>query len=666
MNKHIYGKLALTNLKKNPKLYVPYLLTLIGCMLFYYIFTSLGNNPLIYDTATGKAAFKAADVLCPILQTGSFVAAFFGFIFLLYANSFILKHQKKQLGLYRVLGMERKHMIRIIILETFLMFAVGFIGAVFLGFLFDKLMLVLLFRIIHQPFPAGFFMNTTALSHTVILTLLLALLILLRSVFTLLRTKDIDLLKSEKQGEKEPKNRLLLALIGAILLGIGYYAALSAQGVSQAINNFFPAAICVILGTYALFTAGSIAILKLLKKNKNYYYTTRHFISLSGMLYRMKQNAAGLATICILSAAAIVVLSAGVCLYANGNRSINEQFPRSVQISTQGTDSSENIDRIQDILNVTAKETNTAFQNLVYCNCSSGVFDLQGNELLRKNTASFANIESIPDTYILTLDEYNRFNGTSETLGENEILLYGSDKIFEYDTLIFEGVTYQAKGTADPTCLTYLADYSMTLFSNLLIVVPDEETLDRLMPKDYGFCGSYAYFGFDVNASADKVKSFSTALSKALDAENIAHKITLKSDEEEVFYGTYGGLFFVGILLGILFLICTVMIIYYKQISEGYSDRERFLIMQKVGLSKKEIKQSIHSQVMLLFFLPLITAIIHSAVALNIVADCLRLVLVVHIPTFVASVAITCVLFSICYGVVYKITSKEYYLIVNE
>lgn len=666
MNKQIYKKLALTNLKKNPKLYVPYLLTMAGCMFFYYILTSLGNNPFLYDSATGRAAFKAAELLCPILQTGSFVAAFFSFIFLLYANSFVLKYQKKQLGLYRVLGMERKHLIRIVMLETFLMFAVGFIGAIFLGFLFDRLMLVLLFRIIHQPLPEGFFINTTALSHTILFMLLLTILILLRSIFSILRTKDIDLLKSEQRGEKEPKNHFILAIVGFLFLGGGYYAALSAHGTSQALSNFFPAAICVILGTYALFMAGSISILKLLKKNKNYYYTTRHFISLSGMLYRMKQNAAGLATICILSSAAIVVLSSGLCLYTSGNRSINKQFPRSVQISVAKEEGSDCSGTLLNILNATASETKTPLEHVVYCNCSNAIFELNGNELLRKTGSSYANIENIPDTYVVTLEEYNRFNNTSETLSEHEILLYGSDKIFNDDTLIFDGVTYQIKGTANPTCLTYLADYSMSLFSKLFIVVPDEETLLELLPKDYAFSGSYAYLGFDVNASDDNVKNFTTALSKALEAENIQHTITLKAEEESLFFGTYGGLFFVGILLGVLFLLCTVMIIYYKQISEGYNDRERFLIMQKVGLSKKEIKQSIHSQVMLLFFLPLITAIIHSTVALNIVADCLRLVLIVHMPTFIASVAATCVLFSICYCIVYKITSKEYYLIVNE
>lgn len=665
MNKHIYSKLAITNLNKNQKLYIPYLLTLMGSLLFYYILASLGSNPLIYNVDTGKAAFYGADVLCPILQSGTLVASFFALIFLLYANSFVLKHQKKQFGLYRVLGMERKHIIRIIFLETFLMFSVGLVAAVFLGILFDKLMLLLLFHIIHQPIPEGFSLNINALFKTLELALGLAVLILLRGIFSILRTKDIDLLKSEKQGEKEPKNRIFLVIIGLILLGCGYYYALTTQGANEAITHFFPAAFCVILGTYALFTAGSIAILKLLKKNKRYYYTTRHFISLSSMLYRMKQNAAGLATICILSAAAIVVISAGVCLYTNGNRSIKEQFPRSVQFQIE-YDRDENIAVLQNLLNTTAPKYNITLQNPVYCSYCNSFFDLNNNELLWKDTLSYVNIESIMDTYVLTLEEYNRFNGTSETLAQNEILLYGSDKIFEYDTLVLDDITYQVKDTADYSCLTFIEDYSMTLFFKLLIVVPDEETFTKFAPEDYNFCNNLSYIGFDINASADNAKEFTTELSTILDSLNIKHEITLKSDEEQFFYTTYGGLFFVGTLLGILFLICTVMIIYYKQISEGYDDRKRFLIMQKVGLSKKEIKQSIHSQVILLFFLPLITAIIHSAVALNIVADCLRLVLIVHMPTFVASVAITCVLFSICYGVVYKITSREYYLIVNE
>lgn len=662
MNRHIYGKLAITNLKKNQKIYLPYLLTLMGSMLLYYILTSISTNKLLYDPATDTGAFKGANILSTIIQSGSMAAALFAFIFLLYANSFVLKHQKKQLGLYRVLGMERKHMIRIIFVEILTLFGISMVISLFFGILFDKLMLGLLFKIVHQSMPEGFFLNTTALLQTLFLSFALAVLIFIRSVFSIFRTKDIDLLKSEKQGEREPKNRLLLAFFGLASLLAGYYIALSNKNVMQAINNFFPAAFCVILGTYALFTAGSIAILKLLKKNKAYYYNTKHFISLSGMLYRMKQNAVGLATICILSAAAIVVVSAGVSLYANGQRSINQQFPRSMQVYTDYTSQCSDL---QKIIEDTAKKSEISYKNPVNCSYGNGVYDLKGNQLVFMKELLF-DVQKTPDTYVVTLEEYNRFQQSSVKLEEDEILLYGGDNIFPYDTLVVNEHTYRIKEEADNTCLTYITDVSMSLFSKLFIVVPNQTAFDEIMPKDYEFSQRISYLGFDSNGNDEKQKDFSKKLTKAFKKENISFDIVMKSDGESFFYTTYGGLFFVGILLGFLFLLCTVMIIYYKQISEGYEDRERFLIMQKVGLSKKEIKQSIHSQVMMLFFLPLITAIVHSAVALNIVADCLRMVMVVDMPTFVGSVAVTCVLFSIVYGIIYKITSKEYYTIVNE
>ena len=665
MNKHIYRRLAATNLKKNFKIYLPYLLTVIGSILFYYILTSLGINSFLYDINSKKEAFYGARTLCTILKTGSTVSYLFALIFLFYANSFVLKHQKKQLGLYRVLGMERRHLIRIILLETFSLFGIGLLVALFFGIFLDKLVLVLLFQILHQTAPEGFYINTSAISSTLLLTGLVASLIVIRGVFSILRTKDIDLLKSEKKGEREPKNRFLLAIAGVILLGIGYYYALTSHSVNQALTTFLPAALCVILGTYALFTAGSIAILKLLKKNKKYYYSTRHFISLSGMLYRMKQNAVGLSNICILSAAAIVVISAGVCLYSNGNRSIAQQFPRAVQYSIANQPSQATL---EEILETTVTNHKLSYEDMVCIHYGNMLGELKGNTLLPDIPLTI-NLESFPDIYLLTLEEYNRFNHSSETLGENEILLYDSDDILKEDTLIFKDTTYRVKDTANKECLSYISNYSMSLFPKFLIVVPDTNTFDSFLKSSTGFAafdGGITYLGFDMNDSVKDVKAFATAYSDALTAQNIENEITLKSDEEDFFYATYGGLFFVGIILGALFLVCTVMIIYYKQISEGYEDRERFLIMQKVGLSKKEIKQSINSQVMLLFLLPLIVAILHAAVALNIVADALSLVMIVHMPTFIASVAIVCVLFSVVYGIVYKITSREYYGIVNE
>ncbi|MBQ4529604.1 MAG: ABC transporter permease [Lachnospiraceae bacterium] len=662
MNKHIYEKMAVTNVKKSGKLYLPYLITIIGSMMFYYILTSIGSNPHIYNVETGKQCFKGASTLCGILQSGSFVAAAFAFIFLLYANSFVFKHQKKQLGLYGVLGMERKHIVRVVSTETLLIFFAGLITSLILGILFDKLMLVFLFKIINQSAYTGFFISIQAVKSTVCLTAAIALFVLLGNLISVFSTKDIDLLKSEKTGEKEPKDRKILALSGILSLAAGYWIALDTQNVASAISNFFPAAILVILATYGLFTAGSIAVLKLLKKNKSYYYTPKHFISVSGMLYRMKQNAAGLATICILSTATIIVISAGASLYANGNYSINQQFPRMVQFASDTKDA----DDLKEIIDITAKDGNISLQDMVSCSYGTSFYEFDGKELKISETFSFTDFEHTPDTFILTLEEYNRFNHTSETLEKNQILLYTTGSLFEGNTLTYEDVSYQVKAEADKSCLTYITDTSMVLFPKLLIVVPNEEVFNSFVPKKNELAYTNFYLGFNMNLLEEDIEKFGNYISKNLDDASIVYDFALKHVEKGEFFNMYGGLFFVGMILGILFLISTVMIIYYKQISEGYDDRERYLIMQKVGLSKEEIRQSIHSQVMLVFFLPLVTAIIHSCVALPIVSKCLSLALVVNMPTFVLSVVGTCVVFSVVYMVVYKVTSKEYYKIVNE
>lgn len=662
MNKHIYEKMAITNIKKSGKLFLPYLITITGSMMFYYILTSIGSNPHIYNVETGKQCFKGASTLCGILQSGSFVAAAFAFIFLLYANSFVFKHQKKQLGLYRVLGMERKHIVRVVSTETLLIFFAGLITSLILGILFDKLMLVFLFKIINQPAYTGFFISIQAVKSTVCLTAAIALFVLLGNLISVFFTKDIELLKSEKTGEKEPKDRKILALSGILSLSVGYWIALDTQNVASAISNFFPAAILVILATYGLFTAGSIAVLKFLKKNKSYYYTPKHFISVSGMLYRMKQNAAGLATICILSTATIIVISAGASLYANGNYSINQQFPRMVQFASDTKDA----DDLKEIIDITAKNGNISLQNMVSCSYGTSLYEFDGKNLKISETFSFTDFEHTPDTFILTLEEYNRFNHTSETLEENQILLYTTGSLFEGNTLTYEDVSYQVKAEADKSCLTYITDTSMVLFPKLLIVVPNKEVFNSFVPKKNELAYTNFYLGFNMDLLEEDIEKFGNCISKNLDDASIVYDFALKHVEKGEFFNMYGGLFFVGMILGILFLISTVMIIYYKQISEGYDDRERYLIMQKIGLSKEEILQSIHSQVMLVFFLPLVTAIIHSCVALPIVSKCLSLALVVNMPTFVLSVVGTCIAFSVVYVVVYKVTSRAYYKIVNE
>ncbi len=658
MNKHLYEKIAITNIRKNKKIYLPYLLTTIGSLLFFYLLISVGSNPNIYNLSTGAEAFKGAGTLCGILQTGSFAASVFATIFLFYANSFVLKHQKKQLGLYRVLGMERKHLVRIIFTEVTLIFIIGLFLALFFGILLDKLMLVLLFKIIGQIAPVGFMINTHAIIETAVLTLTIVVLILIRSIVSVLFTKDIDLLKSEKMGETEPKNRPFQTILGLLILVAGYRIALRSTGTGTAINNFLPAALLVMTATYTLFTAGSVTLLKALKKNKKFYYTTKHFVSVSGLLYRMKQNAAGLATICILSTAAIIVLSAGAALYANGERSLNEQFPKKIYFVMDYS----NVPAANQLFQEALDEKSFVAEDMISCTFGSSLYTKTNTGIEPLNDAVFTGFENIPDTFIMTLDEYNRFYQTSETLQENEILLYASDNFYTGDTLCYLDVTYRVKGTANDNCLTYIADSSMSLFSKLLIVVPNGEVLKRFVPDE----SQITWTGFNSNQSPEEITAFSNYLAERFTENGILCDLYVKHAEQKAFYSMYGGILFVGVALGVLFILSTVMIIYYKQISEGYEDRERFQIMQKVGLSKQEIKQSIHSQVMLVFFLPLITAIIHSAVALKIVASCLRMVVIVHMPTFILSATVTCVIFCIVYMIIYKITSKEYYNIVNE
>ncbi len=665
MNKHIYEKMAITNIKKNGKIYIPYLITVIGSMMFYFILNSIGTNSHIYNVTTGEEVFKGASTLCGIIQNGSFASSIFIFIFLLYANSFVLKHQKKQFGLYRVLGIERKHMIKIIFTEVAYIYGIGIVAALFLGILFDKLMLVFLFKIIGQKAPEGFYINVNAIIQTLILLVVIAALILVFNTFSMLFTKDIDLLKSEKAGEKEPKNRPIHTTVGVIALCAGYYIALTQKNTGEAVNSFFPAALLVMYATYVLFISGIISLLKLLKKNKKYYYTTKHFISVSGMIYRMKQNAAGLATICILSTAAIIVLSAGVSLYANGERSINEQFPREIQLYFEAASG----DKVEELLEKTMNEEDFNAENMVRCTFGTSMYMKTADGIMTVENMMFTNFEEMPDAYVLTLDEYNRFNQTSETLEATEILLYSSDDFYTKDTLAYNGVTYEVKKIANDDCLEYITNSTMALFSKLLIVVPNEEVFNQFIMNDAAVKNDISdvitMVGFDSAASMKDTELFMTKLDEVFVENGFEWEYMLKESEREAFYSMYGGILFVGAILGVMFILCTVMIIYYKQISEGYEDRERFAIMQKVGLSKDEIKSVIHSQIMSVFFIPLVTAIIHAAVALKIVAKCLEMVVIIHTPTFIVSVALTCAIFSIIYIIVYKITSKEYYNIVN-
>ncbi len=659
MNNFMYTKMALSNIRKNGKLYIPYTLTIVGCLFFYFTLGSLADNPNIVNPVTGEKAFRGADLLVTILFIGRFVTIAFEIGFLFDSYEYIFKQQKKQLGLYRVLGMERRHLVRLVIYEILFMFGIGFILGAGIGVLFNKLIIVWLFNIIDQPIPTGFHISVLAIKGVFMQALISAVLILLRCVISLLRMKDVDLLKSDKEGEHEPKARLLTTILGVVLLGIGYFVATRENDALTAITLFFPASGLVIAATYLLFISGSISLLKFLKRRKGYYYTTKHFVSVSGMLYRMKKNATSLASICIFSTSAIIVLAAGTALYTNGERSLNELFPKQIQVDCRYDEFSTQA----AILEEGVKQTGCEVKELVTLRFGNTLLTYTPDGLINEY-GFWGDYEVIPDVYILTLEDYCRATGDVRTLEDGEVLLYQEKPWVTENRLMCCGREYQVVGEARNTLMRYMRNAEMTVFKKMLLVVKQQQDMDDILAGEEPINSKKGYFGFDLENEEDEI-AVKNMLAEYVVQKEIYTEVSCRQEEENEFLGLYGGIFFIGIVLGSLFLMATILIIYYKQMAEGIEDQNRFSIMQKVGLTKKEIRATIRAQVLRMFFMPLITAIIHASFALPLVVNCLKLVLVIHMPTFILSFVITCIVFSAIYIIAYLLTSREYYKIVS-
>lgn len=662
MNRLLYIKLAGTNIRKNMQVYLPYILTSAGMILVYYVLRSMAFNDNIYNYKTQQAAFEGADSIAEFLKIASNVAGIFSFIFLLFANSFVMKRRKKQLGLYSIMGMERKHIAYVLLMETLITSVISMAAGLFSGMLLDKLMLMLLLRILEKAVPNGFYMNGGVILYTLLLFVVVFLFTLVMNLLQVVRTSTIDLLKGDNIGEKEPKTKLLITVIGGISLIAGYSIAVRVDNTIDAIRLFFTAVILVMIGTYLLFIAGSITVLKMLRKNKRFYYKAQNFINISGMIYRMKQNAAGLASICLLSTSAILVLSAGAALYAGGESSIAKAFPRDIKISADSI-SGQTLPVIEKCVQEVAAETGMTAENIVRYEYSETMMKLEKDTL--NYTERFIS-GGVYDVYFVTQQEYNRFSGENISLSENEILMYDVDDGYDKASITIGGKEYKISRNFKNECINHMKDITMSIFSDLVIVIRDETVLQQMYGEYGAEAGFSCCYGFDLEGSPDAISQFGQVLEGKLIANSLPETLSLKQDLEEMFLGTYGCVFYIGIFIGALFLIATVLIIYYKQISEGFDDRERFVILQKVGMTKAEIRKTIRSQVLMVFFLPLVVAVIHMAFALHIVTLFIRCVVIIETPLMIACAVVTSLIFSLVYCAVYLLTSREYYRIVNE
>lgn len=657
MNKFFYMKLAFNNIKRNSKTYIPYILTCIGTVALFY-------NMYYLSVANIIGHVGESQNLRIILRMGTTVVGIFSVIFLFYTNSFLIKQRKKEFGLFNVLGMEKKHIARMMFYETLMIGLLSIVIGILFGILFSKLMVLLLLKIIVFKSTSGFEIPAEAIIATLILFSGIFVLNLINNYLQVRRAKPVELLKSPNMGEKEPKTKWLITIVGVICLAAGYYIALTTESPLAALSIFFIAVILVIIGTYCLFTAGSIALLKMLRKNKKYYYKANHFTSVSGMIYRMKQNATGLANICILSTAVIVMLSTTYSLYIGMDDVLRTRYPRNIIVNATNV-SAEQAQMLNEVIEEQVNHAGANQKNIMHYRFMSFVALQEGSQYIPDNRTAYSSSD-IAFFIFITQEDYNRIENASVSLDENEILLYALRGEVPNGKLNLNGLELTIKER-----IPYIDindELSSLLAKTYCAVVKDADTIKRVYNSinGDGNMGELSYYyGFDTDADRDiQIELVSVLRQQIKQVVNDGY-VEGAENEREGFYLIYGGLFFLGIFLGLLFIMATVLIIYYKQIVEGFDDRERFIIMQKVGMSHSEVKRAIHSQVLTVFFLPLGAAVVHLAFAFKVITKLLSLLNLNNVPLYAVCTLLTVFVFAVLYTIVYSLTARTYYRIVS-
>ncbi len=678
MRNGLYPKLAAQGIRQNRRFFVPYLLALAGLTAAFYVMSALCSDP-------GVREMRGFDYVMVMMQIGMFVAGVLSAVLLLYINSFLMKQRKKELGLYNILGMGKGNIALIQCWESLYTAILGIGGGLVLGVAFHKLAAVALVRLLQFPIPFHSSLSPAAMARTAAFFGLLLLLALVLNLFRVRLSNPIELLHGGSVGEKEPRTRWLLAVIGAVCLGAGYFIAVTTKDPALAMAFYFLAVILVIIGTYCLFTAGSIALLKLLRKNKGYYYQTGHFIGVSGMLYRMKRNAVGLANICILSTMVMVMISGTLALYLGQGEIIAAQYPASFNI-TIGFDPSQgqqpNLDGAERLVRSFAADHSVPVSSL-----RSGRYLQFGGSETREgypfpdSVPGFLTAASSDNTlnrtfFVLTAADYAGLSGQpAPALASRELAVCGTGPA--PGPLTFTSVGGGSLPFAVTQTLPSLPTFSVTTsMSEPVCLVTADET-DRAALRTLvgqGFTRYSALVLAELDCSGEEELALMDAwsdrtINDAAFFDGTGDWEYWRTDSRAEMsvdgYAMAGGFLFLGVILGILFLMATVLIIYYKQVSEGYEDQGRFEIMRKVGLSQREVRASIRSQVLLVFCLPIAVAAVHILFDFNLVARMLTMFGVRSVMTVAVCTAGTLLAFLAVYAAVYSLTARTYYKIVR-
>jgi len=677
MNKHIYFKLAINNIKKNKTTFFPFGLSCTTMIALFYMLFSISDQ-------SSDAIFYGGATMSTILRLGLWVCGIFSVLVIFYTNGFLLKRRKKELGLYSVLGMEKKHIGRILFWEIIFIGGVSLLGGLLGGLLFSRLMFLILLNLMKLSPSFNFSISVNGIILTLLIFSSIFLAIILYNNLKLKKLNPIELLHESNAGEREPKAKWISAIAGVICLFTGYYLALTTEDPVQAMSVFFVAVLFVIAGTYLLFMSGSIALLKILKKNKKYYYHKTHFITVSGMMYRMKQNAAGLANICILSTAVLVVLSSTISLYLGIEDIMRSRFPSDIitnyaYVPEEDAKYGLNYNYDPDIIGEAVKSHAFKHNVEVYDVQSYYSFSAAGN-IENGKFKQVYNEDSIVDLYLITLEDYKSMAANGNEIGElhgnSAYLLSSSQEYKLMESISFNNYTFKIDKASKSMDMDKELEKSLTkVYDYIYMIVPDFEHLlcirdeVNIMRKETVYANIPVVYNYKFNIRGDlsHKEEFGITLRNALNEADVPHVSAVQDiyTSKQDTFSIFGSLFFIGIFIGILFLLATVLIIYYKQISEGYEDRNRFIIMQNVGMSKKEVKAVIKNQILTIFYLPIFLAVVHIAFAFDIIRKMLALLHLTNVNLFIVCTLGTILIFAVIYGIVYRLTASSYYKIVG-
>lgn len=687
MNKGFYLKMAWGNIRKNRNIYLPYLLAASVMTALFYIQGSLCDMVDI-------SGMKGKRMMSSLLGISTPITGIFSLVILFYVNSFVMKQRKKEFGLYNVLGMEKRHLVRLMSVEILLVAVFSLVFGISGGALFSQLFFLIFYKMIRMEADLTMVIPRGAVIETLTLFGILFCLVLLYDIVAVIRTRPVELLKSESQGEREPKVHGLAALIGVAALTGGYVIAQKVESPMEAMLWFFAAALLVIIGTYGLFMAGSIALLKWMKKRECFYYRPSSFISVSGMLYRMKQNAAGLAGICILSTMVMVTIGASLCIFSGVGEGVREEYPREYFLQMHYSEDlkpetyQDTTSDVKKLVEAQMEENGSGVENMLsYTRCNM-VYrkGKDGYEAEMGDLADTNDYENLVYVQYLLREDYEANTGKKTEIPDDVAAFYESEEgLIPGETLLFGDYSIKGKRLEEPV-ETAVASWYSGIKKRVQVLLPGIEEMEKLtesLGKNfetyYGLeegegPGAMYFLGwnwyFDISGKQEPAEEFLEKLRSSWETEKASEWAYIstfqnRTEEEEYLFQEYGTILFIGFFLGMIFLLATVLIIYYKQVTEGYDDRKRFVIMQDIGLSQAEVKKTIRTQVLLVFFLPLGAAGLHMAMAFKVLVKMMALFSAYNIKLFSLCIGLTVAVFALVYFLVYTVTARIYYKIVS-